>query len=85
MRIDNPNYIDSNYSLDISQSYNSLKYLNSYKQKPGNEVYNERQIDVNNYYIMISGFHDLCVNYTCSFVHFERNTEYLDYISIFLH
>ena len=52
MRIDEPNYINSNYSLDISQSYNSLKYLNSYKQKPGNEIYNERHIDVNKYYIM---------------------------------
>ena len=52
MRIDEPNYINSNYSLDISQSYNSLKYLNSYKKKPGNEIYNERHIDVNNYYIM---------------------------------
>ena len=52
MRIDDPNYINSNYSLDISQSYNSLKYLNSYKQKLGNEIYNERHIDVNKYYIM---------------------------------
>jgi len=52
MRIDEPNYINSNYSLDTSQSYNSLKYLNTYKQKPGNEIYNKRHIDVNNYYIM---------------------------------
>jgi hypothetical protein len=52
MRIDNPNYINSDSLLDISNSYSSLKYVNSYKENPGNEIYNKRHIDSNKYYIM---------------------------------
>ena len=52
MRIDDPNYTNSDDFRDITGGEVALRYLNTYKQKPGNEIYNERHIDVNNYYIM---------------------------------
>jgi uncharacterized membrane protein len=52
MKIDNPNYTSSDNLLDISNAYTSLKYVNTYEQKPGNEIYNKRHIDSNKYYIM---------------------------------
>ena len=52
MKIDDPTYTNSDNPEDIVGSYYVLKYVNSYKQKPGNEIYNERHIDSNKYYIM---------------------------------
>jgi hypothetical protein len=52
----NNTIIDSNYKTDIALSSGFLKYLNSYKSDPNannaNNVYKQRHIDVNNYYIM---------------------------------
>jgi len=48
--------INHNYSSDLNNSYLLLKYLNKSKRDPDKEhpniIYNERQIDVNKYYIM---------------------------------
>jgi len=68
LRTDNPkadlyltqqqNYmnINHNYSSDLNNSYALLKYLNKSQRDPDesqpNIIYNERQIDVNKYYIM---------------------------------
>jgi hypothetical protein len=52
MRIDDPNYTNSDSLEDIQKADIALKYVNTYKQKPGNEIYNERHVDVNKYYIM---------------------------------
>jgi uncharacterized membrane protein len=49
--IDNPKYDEANYQTDISASSVLLKYLNKYP-KPKDNVYNERQLEINNYYIM---------------------------------
>lgn len=45
--------VNKNYKNDIYISTGLLKYLDSYKSKPTpNNVYNERHIDANKYYIM---------------------------------
>jgi hypothetical protein len=50
--IDNPNYDKDNYQTDISASTVLLKYLDKYPQPKPNIIYNERQLEINNYYIM---------------------------------
>jgi hypothetical protein len=52
MKIDDPNYTNSDEFRDMMGGVSALRYLNSYKQKPGNEIYNKRHIDSNKYYIM---------------------------------
>jgi len=45
--------VNTNYKNDLYLSTGLLKYLDSYKSKPTpNNVYNERHIDANKYYIM---------------------------------
>lgn len=45
--------VNKNYKNDLYISTGLLKYLDSYKSKPTpNNVYNERYIDANKYYIM---------------------------------
>jgi len=45
--------VNKNYKNDLYLSTGLLKYLDSYKSHQiSNNVYNERKIDVNNYYIM---------------------------------
>ena len=45
--------VNTNYKTDLYLSTGLLKYLDSYKSKPTpNNVYNQRHIDANNYYIM---------------------------------
>lgn len=50
--IDNPNYDNSDYQTDLSASTVLLKYLDKYPKPKPNIIYNERQLEINNYYIM---------------------------------
>jgi uncharacterized membrane protein len=50
--IDNPNYDNQNYQTDLSASTVLLKYLDKYPKPTHNIIYNERQLEINNYYIM---------------------------------
>ena len=50
--IDNPNYDEQYYQTDLSASTVLLKYLDRYPKPKPNIIYNERQLEINNYYIM---------------------------------
>lgn len=50
--IDNPNYDQSIYQTDLSASTVLLKYIDKYPKPKHNIVYNDRQLEINNYYIM---------------------------------
>lgn len=50
--IDNPNYDERDYQTDLSASTVLLKYLDKYPKPSPNNIYNERQLEMNNYYIM---------------------------------
>lgn len=52
MGIDDPKYTTSSSFDDTGKGIVLMQYMNSYKQKPVNEIYNDRHIDVNKYYIM---------------------------------
>lgn len=50
--IHNPNYDHRDYQTDLSASTVLLKYLDKYPKPKPNIMYNERQLEMNNYYIM---------------------------------
>lgn len=50
--IDNPNYDQSIHQTDLSASTVLLKYVDKYPKPKHNIVYNDRQLEINNYYIM---------------------------------
>lgn len=50
--IDNPKYDETDYHTDLSASTALLKYLDKYPKPKHDIVYNERQLEINNYYIM---------------------------------
>lgn len=50
--IDDPKYDQSDNQIDLSASTVLLKYLDKYPKPKHDIIYDERQIEINNYYIM---------------------------------
>jgi uncharacterized membrane protein len=44
--------VNTNYTNDLNASHRLLKYMNSYHHKKDNNIYNDKQVEVNTYYIM---------------------------------